>query len=238
MMSPEYVCTPSSSLQLKALPRPSDVVIVLASPGSNARTRQNIVGRATQQFGARLRFLLGVHGRSGIGMQFEEFAAARLPALLRLAAVLCGDRELARDLVQEVLTRALVRWGRIGGLDEPYAYVRTMLANEYVSLRRRRTVRTVPLTYEAMHGPKAPVHADPASGFGEGDALWQRLASLPRQQRAVIVLRYYEGLSDPEIADVLGCRPGSVRSNASRALATLRIELARPGALHSERNIP
>jgi RNA polymerase sigma-70 factor (sigma-E family) len=164
-------------------------------------------------------------------MRFEEFAAARLPALLRVAVLLCGDRELARDLVQEVLTRALVRWRRIGEVEEPYAYVRTMLTHEYLSLRRRRAVRTVPLTYEALDGPKAPAHADPASWFGERDALWGQLATLPRQQRAVIVLRYYEGLSDHEIADVLGCRPGTVRGYASRALAALRIELAEPPAL-------
>jgi len=158
-------------------------------------------------------------------MRFEDFAAVRLPALLRYAVLLSGDRELARDLVQEVLARALVRWKRISGLDEPYGYVRTMVTNEYLSLRRRRAVRTVPLTYEALDGPKAPVQADPATAAGDRTELWRLLATLPRQQRAVIVLRYYEGLSDQEIADVLGCRPGTIRSYATRALATLRVEI-------------
>jgi RNA polymerase sigma-70 factor (sigma-E family) len=158
-------------------------------------------------------------------LQFEEFAAARLPALLRYAVLLSGDRELARDLVQEVLTRALVRWRRISRVDEPYAYVRTMVTNEYLSHRRRKRVRTVPLTHDALDGPASPVSADPAAISGERADLWQLLGTLPRQQRAVIVLRYYEGLSDTEIADVLGCRPGTVRGYAARALAALRVEL-------------
>jgi RNA polymerase sigma-70 factor (sigma-E family) len=148
-------------------------------------------------------------------MRFEDFAAARLPALLRYAVLLTGDREQARDIVQEVLTRALVKWDRIGKLEEPYAYVRRMVTNEHLSWRRRRRVRTVPLDAEPVAEPVEP----------PGDEMWHLLGTLPRQQRAVLVLRFYEGLSDPEIADVLGCRPGTVRSNASRALAALRIEL-------------
>jgi RNA polymerase sigma-70 factor (sigma-E family) len=158
-------------------------------------------------------------------VRFEDFAAARLPALLRYAVLLSGDRELASDLVQEVLTRALLRWRRISRVDEPYAYVRTMVTNQYLSLRRRKSLPTVPLTYEALDGPRAPRLADPAIEAGERAELWRQLTGLPRQQRAVIVLRYYENLSDPEIADVLGCRPSTVRSNAARALATLRVEL-------------
>ena len=158
-------------------------------------------------------------------MRFEEFAQVRLPALLRYAGLLTGNRELAQDVVQEVLARALVRWRRIGTLDEPYAYVRTMVTNEYLSLRRRRAVQTVALTYEALDGPAGPVQPDPAAERNDREELWRQLATLPRQQRAVLVLRYYEGLSDPEIADVLGCRAATVRGYASRALAALRVEL-------------
>ena len=157
-------------------------------------------------------------------MTFEEFAAARLPALLRYAMLLTRDPELARDLVQDVLARAIPRWKRIGSVDEPYAYVRAMVTNEYLSLLRRRRLHTVPLTYEALDGPNAPTSADPADRF-EHDDLWRRLAVLPRKQHAVVVLRYYEGLTDSEIADVLGCRPSTVRSHAARALATLRVNL-------------
>jgi RNA polymerase sigma-70 factor (sigma-E family) len=158
-------------------------------------------------------------------MRFEDFTQARLPALLRYATLLCGERESARDLVQEVLTRAFARWRRIGAVDEPYAYVREMLTNEFLSQRRRRRLVTVPLTFEALDGPAAPVQRDYVTEASARDAMWQRLAGLPPQQRATVVLRYYEGLTDVEIADVLGCRPATVRSNAARALAALRIDL-------------
>jgi RNA polymerase sigma-70 factor (sigma-E family) len=151
-------------------------------------------------------------------MRFEDFVAVRLPALSRYATLLCGDREEAHDIVQEVLTRALVKWARIERLDEPYGYVRVMITNEFLS-RRRRPARTVPL----LEDHDSP--AQPAGSPADHDGLWQRLKTLPRQQRAVLVLRYYEGLGDDEIADVLGCRPGTVRGYASRAIATLRIEI-------------
>ncbi|MEU4562674.1 SigE family RNA polymerase sigma factor [Actinoplanes sp. NPDC023936] len=155
-------------------------------------------------------------------MQFEEFAAARLPALLRYAILLSGDREQASDLVQDVLTKALLKWRRIGALEEPYAYVRTMLTNEYLSFLRRRRVPTVPLSWTTRDTAAA---AEPAPDRPD-EEVWRLLGGLPRQQRAVIVLRYYEGLSDPEIAEVLRCRPTTVRGYASRALATLRVELS------------
>src|SRR6267154_2159609 len=117
-------------------------------------------------------------------MRFEEFAEARLPALLRYAGLLTGDRELARDVVQEVLARALVRWRRIAKVDEPYAYVRAMVTNEDLSLRRRKSIRTIALTYEALDGPRAPALPDLASQVGDREELWQRLATLPQQQRA------------------------------------------------------
>jgi RNA polymerase sigma-70 factor (sigma-E family) len=158
-------------------------------------------------------------------MTFEEFATARLPALMRYAFLLSTDRELARDIVQEVLARAMVRWSRIVRADDPYAYVRTMVTNEYFSLRRRKAVRTIALTYEALDGPRAPAHPDPTAVLGDRDELWRHLGALPRQQRAVIVLRYYEDLSDNQIAEVLGCSPGTVRGYAARAMATLRMEL-------------
>jgi RNA polymerase sigma-70 factor (sigma-E family) len=168
-------------------------------------------------------------------MTFEEFAAARLPALLRYSALLASDAELARDLVQEVLARAIGRWARIASVEDPYAYVRAMVTNEYLSLLRRRRVRTVPLTYDALAGPRAPAEPDPADRIDQDD-LWRRLTGLPRKQRAVVVLRYYEGLTDAEIADVLGCGASTVRSHAARALATLRVSMTEPA--NSERGAP
>lgn len=154
-------------------------------------------------------------------MTFEGFAAGSLPGLLRFAVVLTGDRGLAEEVVQEVLLRVYGRWAKIGALDSPEHYVRRMVVNEYLSWRRR-WARMVP------HADP-PVGLDPASDHAvvhaERDALRVELDKLPRRQRAVLVLRYYAGMSDTEIADVLGCGAGTVRGYASRALAALRVEL-------------
>ena len=156
-------------------------------------------------------------------MRFEEFAAAGLPAVLRFAGVLTGDRALAEDVVQEVLLRAYARWHRIGPLDRPDLYVRRMVVNEYLSWRRR-SWRLVPSGSGADIDQRST--PDHAPGHAERDALLAELAKLPRRQRAVLVLRYYEGLPDADIAAVLGCTPGTVRGYASRALASLRVEMA------------
>jgi RNA polymerase sigma-70 factor (sigma-E family) len=153
---------------------------------------------------------------------FEEFAAARLPAVLKFAAVLAGDRGLAEDVVQEVLIRANARWEVIGSLSRPEAYVRKMIVNEYLAWRRRSWRLVLSGAGSGIEGLPTP---DPAAGYAEREAMLAKLAKLPRRQRAVVVLRYYEGLSDQEIADVLGCKPGTVRGHASRALAALRVEL-------------
>jgi RNA polymerase sigma-70 factor (sigma-E family) len=156
-------------------------------------------------------------------MTFEEFAAARLGAVLRFAVVLTGDRAVAEDVVQEVLIRALGRWEIIARLDRPEAYVRKMIVNEWLSWRRR-SWRQVPSG--AGTDVDTRLTPDPATGHAERDALLAELARLPRRQRAVLVLRYYEALSDAEIAEVLGCAPGTVRGYASRALAALRVDLS------------
>lgn len=154
-------------------------------------------------------------------MTFDEFTVVSLPSLLRFAVVLTGDRGLAEDVTQEVLVRVHLRWAKIDALDKPEHYVRRMVVNEYLSWRRRWS-RIVP------HA-EPPVRLDPVPDFAaihaERDALRTELDKLPRRQRAVLVLRYYAGMSDPEIADVLDCSAGTVRGYASRALAALRIEL-------------
>jgi RNA polymerase sigma-70 factor (sigma-E family) len=157
---------------------------------------------------------------------FKEFVTERQRPLLRFAMVLTGDARLAEELVQDVLVRAFERWDRISGLDHPGAYIRRMIVNDYLSLRRRLW-RLVPFD------PNEHVDAvdDHAGHHAERDAILAELGKLPRKQRAVIALRYYGGLSDPEIADALGCTPGTVRGYASRALATLRIEITKPSPL-------
>jgi RNA polymerase sigma-70 factor (sigma-E family) len=157
---------------------------------------------------------------------FAEFAATRLGGLLRYAVMLTGDRDLSQDIVQEVLARTQVRWKRIEKSDSPDAYVRRMVLNEYLSWRRRWAVRNIQAVGERLVelSDRHAAGGDHAHDVVETDELWNRLAMLPRKQRAVLVLRYYEQLSDAEIASLLGCAEVTVRSNASKALATLRLQ--------------
>lgn len=159
-------------------------------------------------------------------MTFAEFAAARLPALLRYAVVLTGDRDLAQDIVQDVLARTQVRWSKISRTHSPDAYVRQMVLNEYLSWRRRWAVRNIQSVGERVVEliDRRGGSGDHADAVVETDELWSRLAALPRKQRAVLVLRYYEQLDDDEIADLLDCARATVRSNASKALKTLRLQ--------------
>ena len=154
-------------------------------------------------------------------LTWADLVAARLPALRRLAVMLTGEAGPAEDLVQSALARAHRHADRIVGMDSPAAYLRRTLVNEHLSWRRRqgRTPTMRPLADDDSHV------ADPTRVVDLRDQTWRLLATLPRQQRAVLALRYYEDLSDAEIADLLGCSTGTVRSHASRALAVLRERL-------------
>lgn len=162
--------------------------------------------------------------------EFDEFAARELPALLRYAVMLTGDPELAQDLVQDVMVKVLRHWRRVAAADHRRRYVRTMLTREFLSWRRRWSVRhIVPAPAEQLD--RVPT-GDHAASIADRDDVWRRLAGLRPQHRAVLVLRYYERLTDPEIATTLGCSAGTVRAYASRALALLRLDLA------AELNLP
>ncbi len=164
-------------------------------------------------------------------MTFEEFAATRMPGVLRFAAVLAGDQATAEDLAQEVLIRAYARWDRIGCLDRPELYVRKMMLNEFLSWRRRSSRQ---ISAGDMASEPASIAPDHAAEYNEREALLGELGKLPRRQRAVLVLRYYEDRGDSEIADLLGCSRGTVRSHASRALAALRVEMSPRRRAHAE----
>ena len=149
---------------------------------------------------------------------FDEFVRARMPALLRFAHALTGDPHVAADLVQDALERTGMRWSRLDRLGDPEAYVRRAIVNGRTSrwrkLRRETLVEDMP--------DRRPA-ADP---YRRDEQLWRLLGTLPRKQRAVLVLRYYEDLSEEQIAATLGCAPGTVKSQASKALAKLRLALA------------
>lgn len=156
-------------------------------------------------------------------MTYEEFADTQLPGLLRYAVMLTGDPHTAEDLVQDTMVRVQLNWRRITHSDSPDGYVRRVLTNRFVDLRRGSWWRRVLLNPDP--DPTRPEARDHAQDSADRDQIWTMLATLPRRQRAALVLRYYEDLPDAEIADVLGCAVGTVRSSISRALATLRAEL-------------
>jgi RNA polymerase sigma-70 factor (sigma-E family) len=153
---------------------------------------------------------------------FDAFVRARHTALLRFAHTLTGDAELAQDLVQDALERTGLAWSRLRRRDDPEGYVRRIIVTRYVSwwrrLRRERLVAAVP---EAAYDDRSAAVPD--------ETLWRLLATLPPKQRAVLVLRFYEDLTEVEVARVLNCSVGAVKSNGSRALARLRRTLTAEG---------
>lgn len=152
----------------------------------------------------------------------EIFLRATVPGLLRYATALTGDPHLAADIVQDVLLKVTVRWRRIREVDRPDLYVRRMVTNQHVSWLRRWDVRVFrPVSADVLIERAGDV-PDASDLISDRADLLQRLRSLPARQRAVLVLRYLEGLDDGEIADVLGTTATTVRSHASRALQRLR----------------
>ena len=150
------------------------------------------------------------------GATFDEFVAARSRALLRTAYLLTHDHALAEDLLQTALTKAWFAWRRIDGSPEPY--VRRILVNTYASWWRRKWNGEHP-TDELPEPASDETRTEPTD-------LWQAMARLPRRQRAVVVLRYFEDLTGAQTAELLGCSVGTVKSQCSKALAKLRIDPA------------
>jgi len=155
-------------------------------------------------------------------VDYDEFAASRLPALLRFAVLLTGDPDTAADVVQDAMVKAHVSWRRVVAAEQPDRYVRRMITNAYIDQRRGSWLRRVVLRADPTEPPAVRDHSEATA---DRDHVWSLLATLPRQQRAALVLRYYEHLRDAEIAEVLGCSVGTVKSNASRARAALRAVL-------------
>jgi RNA polymerase sigma-70 factor (sigma-E family) len=157
---------------------------------------------------------------------FGQFMASRWPGLVRLAYGLTGDRWLAEDLAQGALASAYAAWWRVRRADDPDAYVRRILINACNSrFRRGRAAENS----RAMTELPDTGLADPSDIVGERAALVAAVRQLPPRQRAIVVLRYLEDLTDAQVAVVLGCSTGTVRSQASRALAKLRGSAALAG---------
>lgn len=149
---------------------------------------------------------------------FEAYVAARGATLVRFAMLLTGDDHRAEDLVQDALTKAYLRWSRIRRSDNPDVYLRRLVLNGSRTWWRRRANRETPGLTAAERAAPGDLGDDAAAR----DELWRLIAALPDQQRAVVVLRYYEDLDDATIAQILECTPGTVRTHAMRALHKLR----------------
>ncbi len=148
--------------------------------------------------------------------EFTAYMTARQPSLLRTAYLLTGDRHTAEDLVQTALAKLYLSWDKVQRRELVDGYVRRILVNEHNSLWRRGWKRRETATDEL---PEVAAPDEPGS---RDDELWRFVQSLPRKQRAAVVLRYYEELSEAETAAVLGVSVGTVKSQTSRALAALR----------------
>jgi RNA polymerase sigma-70 factor (sigma-E family) len=151
---------------------------------------------------------------------FAEYFAARSGALRRTAYLLCGEWHWAEDIVQAAFTRLYVVWNRVAHHDSLDGYVRRMVVTTFLDECRRGHRRRERIT-AAPHDMPAP--QEPAD---ERLILLRALADVPPRQRAVLVLRYWEDLSVEQTAALLGCSTGTVKSQAARGLAALRVQIS------------
>ncbi len=171
-----------------------------------------------------------VHGETGVSGElvvagllrdtdFTTFFESAWPRLFRTALAITGERGSAEDALQTAFAKVYASWSRVSSANHPEAYVRRMLVNEIIGSRRHgwwRRERPYPDVEPSAVTPS------PESGVVDRDVLWAAVQRLPVRQRAVVVLRYYEDLSEAEIAESLGCSRGTVKSQAAAALANLR----------------
>jgi RNA polymerase sigma-70 factor (sigma-E family) len=152
--------------------------------------------------------------------EFREYVKARQGALYRTALLLTGHREDAEDLLQTALTKLATRWTRLQRLGSPDGYVRKILYNQQVSWRRRVRYGREHVTAEP---PETSAMADVAGESALRLSVAKALRQLTPKQRAVVVLRYYEDLPEAQVAEILGCSVGTVRSQTHRTLDRLRV---------------
>jgi RNA polymerase sigma-70 factor (sigma-E family) len=152
--------------------------------------------------------------------EYCEYVTARLSSLRRLAVVLCDDWQRADDLVQATLTKLYVHWNRARAAAHPDAYARAVLVREFIQERRSAWAKRVSLVGMMSDSPEAAVDHDVVLD------LRAAVASLPARQRATLVLRFYCDMNVEQCADVLGCTPGTVKSQTARGLEAVRRSLA------------
>jgi RNA polymerase sigma-70 factor (sigma-E family) len=164
------------------------------------------------------------HDRADHESEFDAFVAGSASRLFRTAFLLTGDQRAAEDLLQDALLRVWSRWSRVRAAEHPLAYARRILVTTSVS-RWRATRRRISGERLVAEPPDTASTSQPS----RDDELWQAVLSLPPRQRAVMVLGYYEDLTDADTADVLGCTVGTVKSQRAKALRSLRVQLAEEG---------
>ncbi len=149
---------------------------------------------------------------------FSAFVGSRYPALVRYGVLLTGDRGHGEDLVQSALVKTYRAWSRLYPEGQPEAYTRTVMERMAWRMVRRRWRGELP----TADLPERATDGDAYAERDRADAVLQALRTLPAQQRVVLILRYWAGLTEAEIAERLGCSAGTVKSRASRAVAFLR----------------
>jgi RNA polymerase sigma-70 factor (sigma-E family) len=151
---------------------------------------------------------------------FEGFVAESGDALLRMATLFTSDPHTAEDVYQETLQRLAARWSRV---DNPRAFCRRVMHNLVIDRARARRRRPHELELFASYDSSDPRSADPLAAVELRPVLLAALDTLTAQQRAIVVLRYFDDRSEAEVAELLGVSPGTVKSTASRAVAQLRV---------------
>ena len=164
------------------------------------------------------------HEHLAMEEDFRDFVTARSAALLRTAYLLAGDWATAEDLLQTALTKTYLAWKRLGQIEAVEPYARRVLVNTATSWWRRRWHGERPT--EFLPERAAPDRLDEQL---DRDVLWRHVKALPARQRAVLVLRFYEDMSEAQTAALLNISAGTVKSQTSRALGTLRQRLAAEG---------
>lgn len=155
--------------------------------------------------------------------RFADFVRVHSATLFRTAYLMTGDHQRSEDLMQTTLVRVYQRWPKVDAMERPVAYARKVLVNQAVSWWRLRSSREAPLVSVAE-----PSWGDRVDELAEHDRVWRAVLSLPPRQRAVMVLRYYEDLTEADIAETLAMAPGTVKSHSHAAARRLAELLAEP----------
>jgi RNA polymerase sigma-70 factor (sigma-E family) len=157
--------------------------------------------------------------------RFTEFVRAHTASLFRTAYLMTGDYQRAEDVLQAAWVRVYSHWPRVEAMDQPLGYARKVVVNQYVSWWRRPSSRESLLTLR-----DEPAWDGRLEEIAEHGRVWRAVLSLPRRQRAVVVLRYYEDMTEAQIAETLGISPGTVKSHAHTAVRRLAVLLGEPDA--------